>query len=128
MEPNEVQNAIPAENAAPVYDTAITANTAPVNDKDFDEDSLPKQYRPLGPWAYWGLSVLYAVPVIGFIFLIVHSFMRSNINRRNFARSYWCGLLVAIFAFLVLAIVIIIGAVNLSTILPFLENIVGKLL
>lgn len=57
-------------------------------------------YRPLSSWAYWGLSILYAIPVIGFVFLIIFSFSNKNINRRNFTRSYWCRIVV--FAALVL--------------------------
>ena len=43
-----------------------------------------------GPWAYFGLSILFSLPVVGFIFLIIFSVSDANINRRNFARSYWC--------------------------------------
>ena len=57
---------------------------------DFDANNLPSQYRPLGAWAYFGYMILFSIPVIGFILLIVFSFNNSNINRRNFARSYWC--------------------------------------
>ena len=58
-------------------------------------DDLPEHLRPLSPWSYFGLQILYAVPIIGFIFLIIFSFKKSNINRRNFTRSYWCGLIIA---------------------------------
>ena len=58
-------------------------------------DELPEHLRPLSPWSYFGLQILYTVPIIGFIFLIIFSFKKSNINRRNFTRSYWCGLIIA---------------------------------
>ena len=58
-------------------------------------DDLPEHLRPLSPWSYFGLQILYIVPIIGFIFLIIFSFKKSNINRRNFTRSYWCGLIIA---------------------------------
>ena len=54
---------------------------------------IPAENRPLSPWAYFGLQILFAIPVVGFIFLIVFSCSRANINRRNFARSYWCSLI-----------------------------------
>ena len=57
---------------------------------DYDVNHLPEQYRPLSPWAYFGLQLLFCIPVVGFVFLIVFSFSRGNINRRNFARSYFC--------------------------------------
>lgn len=62
---------------------------------------IPIQYKPIGPWGYFGLSFLFAIPVIGFIFLLIFTFNKKNINRRNFARSYWCALLVLIILFLV---------------------------
>lgn len=62
--------------------------------QEITADDLPPQYRPLGAWAYFGLSLLYSVPVIGFIFLIIFTFSSGNINRRSFTRSYWCGYLI----------------------------------
>lgn len=44
----------------------------------------PDVFKPLSPWAYFGLSILFSLPVVGFIL------SDANINRRNFARSYWC--------------------------------------
>lgn len=70
--------------------------------------TIPPENRPLSPWAYFGLQLLFAVPVVGFVFLIVFSFSRGNINRRNFARSYWCALLIAVAAALVIAIIFVI--------------------
>ena len=64
----------------------------------------------LGPWAYFGLQLLFAVPVVGLVFLIIFSFNSGNLNRRNFARSYWCGLIV----FLVLLIIVLILALVLG--------------
>ena len=56
--------------------------------------ALPYKYQPLSAWEYWGLMILYAIPVIGFIVLIVHSFSDDNVNRRSFARSYFCTIVV----------------------------------
>lgn len=57
-------------------------------------DQIPYEYRPLSPWAYFGYQLLFAIPIVGLILLIVFSFSSSNINRRNFARSYFCVLLI----------------------------------
>ena len=57
-------------------------------------NEIPEENRPLSPWAYAGLQILFAIPIVGFIFLIVFSCSGANINRRNFARSYWCFLLI----------------------------------
>ncbi len=82
----------------------VKATSAPQNNVVYAEpvvtNIIPEQNQPLSPWAYFGLQLLFAIPVIGFVFLIVFSCNGSNINRRNFARSYWCGLvLVAIVLF-----------------------------
>ena len=59
------------------------------------EDEIPSQYEPLGAWSYVWLRFLFAIPVVGFIFLLVYTFSDANLNRRSFARSYWCELLIA---------------------------------
>ncbi len=53
-------------------------------------NSLPDQYRPLSPWAYFAYSILFSIPVVGLVCLFVFAFNNKNINRRNFARSYFC--------------------------------------
>ena len=52
-------------------------------------EKIPEEYRPLSMWAYFGYSVLYSIPFFGWIFLVVFSLDNSNINRRNFSRSYF---------------------------------------
>lgn len=52
------------------------------------------QYRLLSPWAYVGYGLLFTLPVIGWILAIVFALNDDNLNRRNFARGYWCGVLV----------------------------------
>jgi hypothetical protein len=66
---------------------------------------IPSEYKPLSPWAYFWLSILFSIPVVGFIFLLVFSFNGSNINRRNYARSYWCGLLIALVIILIYVVI-----------------------
>ena len=51
----------------------------------------------LSPWAYFGLSVLYAIPVVGTVFLILACMSNKNKNTRNFARSFLlCSVLVIV--------------------------------
>ena len=54
------------------------------------------QLKPLGAWQYFLYQLLFSVPIVGFIFLIIFSFNNSNINRRNFARSYFCIVVILI--------------------------------
>ena len=59
------------------------------------------KFRPLSPWAYLGYEILFAIPVVGLVLMIVFSFTDGNINRKNFARSYFCGLLILIILFVI---------------------------
>lgn len=62
-----------------------------MNQVELDEiKELPEKYRPLGAWAYFGYGILFSLPVVGLICTIVFSFAGVNINRRSFARSYFC--------------------------------------
>ena len=76
-------------------------------------------YRPLSPWAYFGYSILFNIPVIGFILLIVFSLDSTNINRRNYARSYWCWLVI----FIVLVVVLIISGFSIDSMVSDLTTV-----
>lgn len=58
--------------------------------------NIPSEYRPLSAWAYVGYNLLFSVPLIGFIFLIIYAFDNTNINRRNYARSFFCMMLISL--------------------------------
>ena len=59
------------------------------------KEQLPAKFKPLGAWAYFGFSLLFAIPVIGWIVLLVLALGGgTNLNLRNYARSYFCALLV----------------------------------
>lgn len=96
--------------AAPAPQVIVNTPAAP---RTITKEDLPEQYRPLSAWAYWGLTILYAVPIVGFIFLIIHTFNGSNINRRSFARSYWIWTLICVIVS-VIAIVIVAATVGFS--------------
>lgn len=70
------------------------------------EQLLPKSYRPLSAWNYFWRSVLYAIPVIGLIFLLVHAFASKSRHGKSYARSYFCGLLFAIIVAVVAAVAV----------------------
>ena len=56
--------------------------------------NVPDELQPMSPWKYFGLQILYTSPLIGQIFLICHAIGSHNINKRNFARSYFCVLVI----------------------------------
>ena len=73
------------------------------------EKQLPKAYRPISGWGYFWRSVFYAIPVIGWLFVLINALGAKNRNGRNFARSYFCALLVAI---ILAAVVVVLGMIN----------------
>lgn len=85
-----------------------------------------EEFRPLSPWAYFGYSVLFTVPFIGLIVNLVFCFNSENINRRNYARSFWCAYLLAaiiIAVFLVAASAIGITADSVEQVIDGVSNI-----
>lgn len=59
-----------------------------------NEDNLPEQYKPITMWGYLGYQIVFSIPIIGWILLLIYAFSKEeNINVRNFARSYFCFLL-----------------------------------
>lgn len=81
----------------------------------------PDVFKPLSPWTYFGLSILFSLPVVGFIFLIIFSVSDANINRRNFARSYWCiYVIIAVAAVVAVASGVTLGSLEnmLSAVRP----------
>ena len=72
---------------------------------------LPEKYRPLSAWAYLGYQILFAIPVVGLVLLIIYSLDNTNINRRNFARSYFCLIAVLV---VILLVILVLGGLFMS--------------
>ncbi|MBR1796545.1 MAG: hypothetical protein IJ757_00800 [Clostridiales bacterium] len=72
-------------------------------------DNVPAEYKPIGMWVYFGYEILFSIPVIGFILLIILAFAPKNYNVKNFARSYFCMMI------LVLVLTIVLVAIALAT-------------
>ena len=77
---------------------------------------IPSSYEPISSWGYVGYQILFSIPIIGFILLVVFALSDENINRRNFARSYFCIFILAI----------IIGVIFGSAIYGYLSQIFNQ--
>ena len=87
-----------------------------------DNNNIPSQYKPIGAWGYFGYELLFGIPIVGFILLIVFALSNENINRRNFARSYFCAFLVGII--LTIIFVVIVAALGgFSALINNVENL-----
>lgn len=85
---------------------------------------IPDQYRPISAWGYVGYWILYSIPLVGFIFWLVHCFSSKNLNRRSYARSFFCAFLMGLIITVILVIVaIILGAVMGVSFAALLESV-----
>ena len=57
--------------------------------------NIPSEYKPLSMWAYFGYEILFSIPVLGFFYLVDKALHAKNINLKNFARSYFCLIIIA---------------------------------
>lgn len=64
-------------------------------------------YTPITMWGYFGYQILFSIPIVGFICVLIFAFSAHNINLRNFARSYFCFLIIVL---VILGIAIASGA------------------
>ncbi|MBP3284385.1 MAG: hypothetical protein J6M02_02665 [Clostridia bacterium] len=78
------------------------------------QNNVPEEYKPISMWGYFGYELLFSIPCVGFIVLLVFAFGGTqNKNLKNFARSYFCWLILAII--LVVLIFIFGGVVSVIT-------------
>lgn len=83
------------------------------------EKQLPVSYRPISGWGYFWRAVLYAIPVIGWLFLLINALGSKNRNGRYFARSYFCGLLIAV----IVAVVVLVLDLTIGGIIQPLKDL-----
>lgn len=68
---------------------------------------------PISPWGYIGYNILFAIPIVGIIMLFVYAFgSNTNVNLKNYARSFLIMMLIIIAIYIVLFI--ILGAIGVS--------------
>ncbi len=81
-----------------------------INSGGYNIQTIPNEYRPISMWGYFGYEILFMIPFIGWIILLVFALGgHSNINVKNFARSYFCILIIIVILF------IFIGAIGAGT-------------
>lgn len=84
----------------------------------YDPNNVPEEYKPISMWGYFGYELLFNIPLVGFILLLVFSFGGTkNHNLKNFARSYFCMLILV----LIIAI-ILVAAVGTTAGLSALQD------
>ena len=58
------------------------------------ENGREVDYTPITMWGYFGYELLFSVPFLGLVFLVYFAASAKNQNVKNFARSYFCVLIV----------------------------------
>lgn len=73
-------------------------------ESDLRQTTIPDEYKPISMWGYFGYQILFAIPILGIILLIICAITASNVNLKNFARSYFCFMIIVIVVFLILTL------------------------
>ena len=79
----------------------------------------PPDCKPISPFGYIGLTILYNIPIIGLIMILAHSASYKNLNRRNYARSY---LIIIVLIILLIAAAIYFLKID---VLKIIEDVTG---
>lgn len=66
-----------------------------------NSSKVPAEYQPISMWGYFGYTILFNIPIVGWIFVIIFALTAANLNLRNFARSQFC----VIILWLILAVI-----------------------
>ena len=88
-------------------------------------------FKPISAWGYVGYSILWCIPVVGWIACICAAIGSKKRNVRNFARSVFCGILLAIIAAAVAVGGVILldtlGVMSLADLKAYVEGILDAL-
>lgn len=111
-------NALPVENAAPQQAPVYEAPVQPVNPvyampPQFNEDMLPEEYKPVSVGKYIGYSILFSIPVVGFIMLLVTAFSGgTNKSLKNYARAMLVMMVIGVVLGVILGV--LMGVLGMS--------------
>ncbi len=74
-----------------------------MNKKMDEQKNIPEEYQPISMWGYFGYEILFSIPCVGIIALLIFAFGGTkNQNLKNFARSYFCFMLILFVLYFIL--------------------------
>lgn len=77
------------------------------------KNQIPSEYQPISMWGYFGYELLFSIPCVGFILLLIFSFGGTqNVNLKNFARSYFCFMIIVFVLALFLVLTGVLAGVS----------------
>lgn len=105
----------------PVKTQAPAKNQTPVNAAE-QSKVVPAENRPVGMWGYFGLKLLLALPIVGFILTFVLAFAPKNVNIKNFVRSRFCEWIIMAIPAIALIVFLLITGMSFTALF---DNISG---
>lgn len=99
VKPEAAPEAGPAPQSAPQEAPRTVPQPAPVN------TAATELEKPVGFLPYFGLMVLFVLPVVGFISILVFSFAPKSKSLKNFARATLAWKVIAVVLGIIFAIV-----------------------
>lgn len=103
--------------SAPVYTSSqVMGDTGVQTAKAPDKVVVPKEYKPFSTPGAMGFLLLTAIPVVGFISLLVYAFGGKNKNRKSVARAMliWGLIFLLILAAAFVVAIVIFGWENIQ--------------
>jgi len=90
-------------------------NINPVMPTAPSRPTIPAEYNPISPWGYLGWNLLFGIPCVGFIIMLIFALGGTrNINLKNYARSFFCIMLIILILTIIMAIICVISGVSLA--------------
>ena len=92
-------------------------NATPQYNNQSRSYNIPEEYKPISMWGYFGYNLLFAIPLVGFIVALVFAFGGNrNINVRNYAKSYFCLIIIgAVIGVIAGIIFLVFGGLSYAT-------------
>ena len=96
------------ETPAPAPSPAVTATPAP--QQTYPQSAPDPTAKVVGTGAFFGLMLLFAIPIIGFIACIIMAFAPKNKNVKHFARAMLIWAAIALVLSIILTVVLFVMA------------------
>ena len=104
------------QNTYAGYNQPYQQQIQPMTMQQFPQMTTMEDTTPISPWGYIGYNILFSIPIVGLVMLFVYSFgSNTNVNLKNYARSFLLMMLIVVIIYVVIAIffgAVIAGVAN----------------
>ena len=126
--PNQAQNTAGYQSPPPYYSQPQYQQAPPYGQYQQPMYGMPQNQpgvnEPLSVWQYVLMMIVPAIPIVGFILMIVWAVggANTNVNRTNYARAYWLLALIGIVVSILLSILMV------TALAPFMTDLYNELM